>query len=279
MTINKGIANILLASFFFSIINALVKYLDAIPAIEIVFFRSVVSFFLCLYTIKKEKISIINPHYPILIARGLFGAIALSLYFYTLQKMPLATSVTILYLAPIFTILFAIFIVKEHPTVKQIPFFILCFIGAALLKNFDPRVDMLDFSLGILAAMFAGLAYNMIRLLKGKAHPALIIFFFPLITIPFCLPWLVKQWVTPNLEQLIILLIIGVTTQLAQIFMTKAYLFEKASKISHFNYMTCFFAFITGIIFFNEHLNYLSIIGLGCIFIGIVFSSKYAPAH
>lgn len=276
-SIPQGIRYIIFATVFFSIINALVKYLGHIPAVEIIFFRSIVSLVITYASIRKLKIKILNEHTPILVIRGISGSIALTLYFYTIQNMPLATAVTILYLAPIFTVIFAIFIVREWPDKRQWPFFLLCFIGAALLKNFDPRVSFIHFSMGILAAMFAGIAYNMIRKLKNKVHHSLVIFYFPFITIPFLSPWVLKYWVTPNVLELIILLAIGVCTQLAQVFMTKAYMLESAAKISHFNYLTCLFAFLTGIIFFNESLNTYSIIGLILIFIGIVFSSKFAP--
>lgn len=274
---NKGIKYILIASFFFSIINILVKYLTSIPSIEIVFFRSIVTLLITYYTIHKLKLKIITEHTPLLIGRGLSGAIALSLYFYTIQNMPLATAVTLLYLAPILTIILSIFLLKEKPSKKQIPFFILCFIGAALVKNVDIRVSTLPFTMGIASAFFAALAYNFIRMLKGRVHHSVVIFYFPLTTLPFCVPWLIESWVTPSYTELIGLVAIGVCTQIAQVFMTKAYMLEKASKISHYNYMTSFWAFVSGVILFNEHLNYLSIIGVFVIFIGIVFSTKYAP--
>jgi drug/metabolite transporter (DMT)-like permease len=274
--ISKGVQYILIASVFFSIINALVKYFDRIPAIEIVFFRSIVSLVLSYKTIHSLKIKIINKDTPLLLCRGISGAIALSLYFYTIQHIPLATAVTILYLAPIFTIILAIFMVKEYPNRKQWPFLIMCFIGAALMKNIDSRVSIKHFAMGIAAAFFAGLAYNFIRLLKDKAHHSLVIFYFPLVTIPFCLPWLIPNWITPKLDELIGLLSIGVLTQFAQVFMTKAYMQEKASKIGHFNYLTSFYAFATGIIFFDEHLNLISISGLIIMFVGIIFSSKFS---
>ena len=228
------------------------------------------------YSVKKLGLKIFNKHSPLLFARGLSGALALSLYFYTIQHMPLATAVTILYLAPIFTVISAIFLVKEFPNKYQWPFFILSFIGAAIMQNFDPRVSLLHFSMGLTAAFFAGLAYNYIRLLKGKAHHSLIILYFPMVTIPFCLPFLKKLWVTPSLLELLLLLSIGAFTQIAQIFMTKAYMLESAAKISHFNYLTCFNAFIMGIIFFGEHLTVSSLIGLLLIFVGIIFSSKFS---
>lgn len=277
MHISSGIRYILIATIFFSIINALVKYCEGIPSIEIVFFRSLVSLIITYYTIVKLKIKIFNEHTPILLVRGLTGAIAMSLYFYTIQNMPLATAVTILYLAPIFTVIFAIFFIEEYPNKRQWPFFLLSFLGVVLMKNIDVRVSGLHFTMGITAAMFSGVAYNMIRLLRGKVHHSLVIFYFPLVTIPFCLPWLIPTWVTPSPKQLFILISIGLCTQIAQVFMTKAYMASSAAKISHFNYLTCFFAFVTGIIFFNEVLNFVSIIGLVLVFVGILYSTKYSP--
>ncbi len=277
MKISPGIKYILIATVFFSIINALVKYCEGIPSIEIVFFRSLVSLIITYYTIVKLKIKIFNEHTPTLFMRGLSGAIAMSLYFYTIQQMPLATAVTILYLAPIFTVILAIFFLKEYPGKKQWPFFFLCFIGVILMKNIDARVSTLHFCMGVTAAIFSGIAYNMIRMLKGKVHHSLVIFYFPLVTIPLCLPFLINSWVTPNAYQLLILVSIGVFTQIAQVFMTKAYMVDSAARISHFNYMTCFFAFITGILFFDEVLNVISMIGLFLVFVGIYFSTKFSP--
>jgi drug/metabolite transporter (DMT)-like permease len=274
---NKGILYIIIASLFFSIINVLVKYFQTIPALEIVFFRSIVSLFISYVTVRKLKLKIFNQHTPLLLARGVSGAIALSLYFYTIQNMPLATAVTILYLAPIFTIILAMLLVREYPGKWQWPFLILSFVGVVLLKNFDPRVSLVHFFMGLSAAFFAGLAYNFIRLLRGKAHHQLIILYFPLVTIPICMPFIFNIWVTPDFYELLGLLAIGLFTQLAQIFMTKAYMLESASKISHYNYLTSFWAFVSGIVLFNEHLNQLSLLGLFLIFVGIVFTSKFAP--
>lgn len=274
--ISPGIKHILLAGFFFSIINGAVKYYSNIPAIEIVFFRSIVTFIISLVMIKKLKIKVFGEHTKLLFLRGLCGAIALSLYFYTIQVIPLATAVTILYLAPIFTILLAIPMVKEYPTKKQIPFLILCFIGAALVKGTDIRVSLAHFLMGLTAALFAGLAYNFIRMLKGRAHHHLIIFFFPLVTLPLCIPLMIPVWVTPNIPDFCGLILLGILTQLAQVHMTKAYLLEKASKISHFNYLTSAYAFLTGIIFFDESLNLLSMVGLLVIIVSVTITTKLA---
>jgi drug/metabolite transporter (DMT)-like permease len=274
--ISPGVKHILIAGLFFSLINAGVKYLSAIPAIEIVFFRSIVTLILSFIMIKKLKLKIINEHFRTLFFRGLTGAIALSLYFYTIQNMPLATAVTLLYLAPVFTVILAIPMVGEYPNKKQWPFLLLGLVGAALMKGTDVRVSFFHFIMGLTAALFAGLAYNFIRQLKGKAHHQLIIFFFPLVTLPICIPMMIPGWVTPSPSEFVGLITIGIFTQIAQVHMTQAYLLEKASKISHFNYLTAAYALVMGIFFFNETIDFLSICGLVVIVISVYLTSRYS---
>ncbi|MCT4641536.1 MAG: DMT family transporter [Bacteriovoracaceae bacterium] len=271
-----GVKYILIAGLFFSVINAAVKYYSHIPSIEIVFFRSIVTLFISYYYVSKRKLKIFNKYSKLLFLRGAFGATALIMYFHTIQKIPLATAVTLLYLAPVFTVIFAIFITKEKPKPLQWPFILMSLSGAIVIKSFDPTIDFKYFVMGITSAIFAALAYNTIRLLKDKTDPQLIIFYFPLITIPICLPILIGQWVTPTLYDFLGLILIGVLTQLAQIFMTKAYMYSSASKISHFNYLTTVYALLCGIIFFNETITYSGIIGLALIIVGVILSSKTA---
>lgn len=276
--LSYGARNIILASFLFSVINALVKVYSHIPAIEIVFFRSVVSLIMSYIGIRTAKVKIFNEHFPLLLMRGFCGAIGLSLFFYSIQSMPLATAVTVFYLAPVFTVLIGIVMNKERPSAKQWPFIIGGFVGAALMKNFDPRASLAHFAIAMVAAFFAGLAYNFIRLLKGKTHHQLIIFFFPLVTIPICIPFLVPAWVSPSIWDLCGLISIGILTQLAQVAMTKAYMAEEASKISHFNYLSAVWALLTGALFFDELVNSLSIAGMiliiFCVIMNVRVSAK-----
>ena len=45
--LSRGVANMLLATFAFAVMNVFLKQLDRIPAMEIVFFRCVVSGLIC----------------------------------------------------------------------------------------------------------------------------------------------------------------------------------------------------------------------------------------
>ena len=142
----------------FSLMQLCVKYLQHLPTVEIVFFRSVVSIVLSVSMIIKLKISPWGNQKKYLILRGLFGMTALTLFFYTLQNLPIATAITIQYLSPIFTAIIAIFVLGERMKRVQWLFFLLAFIGVVMLKGFDDRVSVFYFGLGILSAFFAGAA-------------------------------------------------------------------------------------------------------------------------
>lgn len=275
--LSPGVKNILLAGIFFGAINALVKYLSHIPAVQILFFRSIVSLILSGFYLYNKKITIFSKsNFKFLFLRGFAGAMALILYFTTIQRIPLASAVTILYLAPIFTVIMAIFINREYPNKLQWPFMLVSFAGAVLLKGSDPRIGLIDLAMGIAAAIFAGLAYNFIRKLKNKADPHLVIFYFPMVTLPIVIPFLFNSWKWPTITEYIALLAIGVLTQIAQYFMTHAYMFEKASSIGHFNYLTSVYAWLSGVIFFGEQIPTISVLAIGLIIAGVILCTKLA---
>ncbi|HHH54774.1 MAG TPA: EamA family transporter, partial [Bacteroidetes bacterium] len=137
MIISKGIKHMIWAGLFFSFMNLGVKLLPDLPVLEIVFFRALIMVVITLFLLKKHRINPLGNNKPLLILRGILGVSALSLYFYSLQNMPLASAVTIMQLSPIFTTLLAIVILKEKIKPIQLLFFLISFIGVIFIKGFD----------------------------------------------------------------------------------------------------------------------------------------------
>lgn len=259
----------LTAGFFFGLMNLFVKFLPHIPAVEIILFRSIVSFVICIVLLKQQRIPLFGTKKSLLILRGLVGAAALILYFITLQKIPLASAVTLHFLSPIFTTVLGIFIVKEKVHPLQWLFFLVSFSGIFLLQGFDTRVSSEYLILGIAAAFCSGIAYNVIRKLKSDEHPLVIVFYFPLITIPIVGVYSVFHWVQPLAWDWLILLCIGICTQIAQYYMTKAYQADEISKVASINYISILYALGYGFIFFGETFNGLTYIGMLLVIAGV----------
>ena len=160
---SPGVGNMLLATFAFAIMNVFVKQLDRIPAMEIVFFRCLVSGVICGIEVARRRLDWKGNNHSLLIARGTFGTLALFTFFVTLQHMHLATAVTIQYLSPIFTALIGVFVLHEHVPVRQWLFYGIAFAGVFVIKGFDSRVSTLYLFIGIASAVCSGMAYNLVR--------------------------------------------------------------------------------------------------------------------
>jgi len=272
----KGVTYMLVAIVFFASMNVLIKLVPRIGPVEIVFFRSVVSFIISFVTLKKIGVGLWGNNKKWLVIRGLSGSVGLLLFFPTIQEMPLASAVAIQYLSPIFTSLLGILIVKEKVYSIQWLFFLISFVGVILIQGFDPRVTQVQLAIGIVSALAAGMAYNSIRKLKLSEHPLVIIFYFPLITIPITSLYLIfTGWLTPSLWELLILIAIGLATQFAQYFMTKAYQLEELSKISSIQYIGIVFALLAGVLFFDETYTIKSFAGIFMVLVGVVLNVAF----
>lgn len=264
-----------LSGIFFSFMNLGVKFLPHLPALEIILIRALIMFVITLIYLKKNNINPLGNDRKTLFLRGFFGVLALSLYFYSIQNMPFASAVTIMQLSPIFTTLVAVFILKEKIKSIQLLFFLVSFIGIIFIKGFDARISFKLLFLALLGALLSAFAYNMVRKLKDTDHPMVVVFYFPLVAIPFSGFFTAFNFVMPQAYDWLILLMIGLSTQLAQIYMTKSLQMEKIAKVSIVRYLTIIYAIFYSHLFFEETYSAQAYLGMGLVVLGIVLNLIY----
>lgn len=272
LNLSKGVWYMIYASFAFSLMNVCIKYIPHIPPIEIVLFRSVVSLVISLFFLLNQRVPIWGNNKKVLFLRGFTGAIALTLFFMLLQQIPLAAATSMQYMAPIFTAVLGIFIVKEKVANRQFLYFGLSLLGILVIQGFDTRISLFHLLLGLITSIFTGLAYNFIRKLKTSEHPLVIIFYFPLVTIPFAAIYAYFNWVNPIGWDWLILILVGLLTQVAQYFMTKSYQAEELSKVSIIQYVGIIYALGFGYFIFDETYNWLTYIGMILVFSGVILN-------
>ena len=256
----------------FALMQICVKYLPHIPAHELILFRSIISIVLSVAVLQKLGIPILGNNKKILIFRGIFGTTALLLFFYTLQNIPLASAVTLQYLSPIFTALFAAIFLKEKMQVKQWLYIGISFAGVALIKGFDERISLTFMLIGICSAMFSGMAYTCIRQLKDTEHPLVVVLYFPLVAIPIMSILSYLNWVTPQGIDWLYLLLVGLFTQIAQILMTKGIQSGVANKMISLKYVGTIYALAIGYLLFGESYEIMSLLGITMVIFGVVLN-------
>lgn len=264
----------LISGVFYACVHAGVKLVSRIPAHEIAVFRALVSLGLTWVACRRAGLSPWGINRPMLVFRGLAGTGALILYFHTLQSMPLASAVTIQYLHPILTVLFAAFLLREKATPVQWVCFAMSFVGVLLVKGIDTRVTPLDLAIGVASAVCSAVAYNLIRALRDEDHALVVMFYLPLVSLCLIGPWTAFHFVQPEGWEWPALVAIGILTQIAQYFMTLAYQSESAANISNLNYLGILYATALGYMFFNEPLQWLAGIGIAVIIGSAILSVK-----
>ena len=277
----------LLSSFSFALVNLIVKILadrkDAFPEIqnypefELVFFRCVISLVICIAIIRAKKIPFFGVNKKWLLIRGVAGSIGLTLFFYTLTNLPMAIATTIQYSSPIFTIIFAIYLNKQKVNPIQWLFFAISMLGVAVIgmgKIENVAIDPTWIIIGLTSAVFSGIAYNAIIKCSTTDEPVTVVMYFPLVAAPIMLVLLLATgYVVPQGIEWLLLLLIGILTQIAQISMTRAFNSESAAKITPIKYIGAIYAVTIGYFVFDETLSLYATLGIMLILIGVLLNT------
>jgi drug/metabolite transporter (DMT)-like permease len=268
----KGVALMGLSVFFFAIMNVAVKKVGHLPTFELVFFRSAIAAIIAFATLKIKRIPPWGKRKDLLILRGLFGFFALSMFFATVQNMPLAPALVIQYISPIFVAIFGIFILKEPMRPIQWLWFAIAFAGVAMIKGFGEGVSLFYLCVGILSAMFSGMAYTTVRFLKDTDPADVVVFYFPLVTLPISAIITCFYWETPQGIDWFWLLMTGVFAQLGQVFMTRSLHLEKANIVSSMAYLGIVFGLGFGYFMFDEALTVMAFVGIALVLFGVLMN-------
>ena len=265
---SPGLTYMILSATSFCLMSVFVKLAgNSMSTVQIVFFRGVITLLFTGLLIFREKINPFGNHKKLLIARGITGTIALFLVYESIKRFPLSEATVIQYLFPIFTALIAALIISEPLNKKIFGAILVGLFGVYVVLGVPFLIDTVEININniiiaITGSFLTGLSYVLVRQsTKVNEHPLVVMFYFPLFTVPFCIPLLFSNWVNPSSKEWGFLLLVGVCTQLGQFFLTHGYKELPAAKAAPLSYVQVPFAMIMGIIFFDEVISLNFIIG------------------
>ena len=271
--------NLVFASLFFSLMTVCVKKIDeAIPIYELVFFRSIFSLIITSLIIKKKKINPWGKNKALLILRGSLGTTALMCIFYSIRNMPLSISTVIQYTYPIFISIFAALLFKEKINFKLISALFIGWFGILIILNpYQSKlyeIDNFSIFIAFVGALTTSLAYIAVKKLSSREDIFIIIKYFPLISVITLLPIVCLNWITPQVNDLIWIIGIGIFTQAGQTFLTLGLKNLPASQASSINYLQVLFGSIWGIYIFGENITLNFVIGSLFVLLGTIISTS-----
>lgn len=179
---------------------------------------------------------------------------------------------TIQYLSPIFTSVIAIFLLNEKVVARQWLFYAIAFAGVLFIQQFDTRVSPFYLGLGVVSAFGSGMAYNLVRSLKEREHPLTVVFHFQLIGMIAGGVMTVFSFTMPVGKDWIFLILIGIFSQLGQVFLTDALQKEKAASVAIIIYTGLIYGISIGWIVYGEAQTVFSIAGMMLVVAGVALS-------
>ena len=238
----------------FSLMDVLVKWSDAYPVGQVLFFRGFCGIIPILFLIPRERfLDFYKTTRPMLhFKRCLSGLIALVAIFIALRNLPLATVVSITFAAPIFTTIFSIFLLNEKVGLYRWLAVLVGFVGIIVIT--EPGFSSLNFYYIYPIIFCLGLSYVAIAIRKlSTTEPVwLISFFFSFSIAILGLLSLFQGWVMPNFLDLFLLSMVGILGGLANLWLSQSYKYSEVSLVTPLKYLALVFAIIFGYFIWSE---------------------------
>ncbi len=193
--------------------------------------------------------------------RGLVSAIAVVASFYAVTVIPLATSVSYSFAAPVIATVLATIFLKEKIRLPRISAVIIGFIGVLVLL----RPGMAPLSIGVMAALISALcvafAIVCIRALSQTDKANVVATYSLLVTLPISFIFALFEWTWPNAQQWLVLICIGVCAAAAQFSISKAFSFSETTAIMPIDFTRLLFSASIGYFFYDEKLDLYTVLG------------------
>ncbi len=265
----QGIFFILLAAFFFAMMNLFIRLSGDLPVMQKSFFRNLIAFFVAFFFIlkKKERIYVGKGNRLSLAIRVVSGTVGIICNFYSVDHMNLSDATMLNKLSPFFAIIFSAFVLKEHAGKKDWAAVMLAFLGALFVIKPTLEMKSIPALLGLMGGLTAGLAYTFVRkLTTNGVTGSIIVFMFSGFSCLVSLPSLIFDYEPMSLIQLVLLVLTGIMAAGGQLFITAAYARASAKDISVFDYTQVIFTAVLGFFLLHQLPDAYSIIGYVIIF-------------
>lgn len=238
----------------FAGINVLVRYLSGgsplaltkpLPIYTLMFFQNIIGMLVIsvwIWQTNSDKKFTIKTTRPWLhLIRVITAAIGIGLWYISLRYIPVTQVVALSFVAPIITVLGAVFILKENFDFQRQLAVFLSILGGFLIARPDQTLlNTTPYTWYMLLPLLAAFVFTLDKILTRKLlaeneEPRALAWYLLTFITPLCLlPTIYYGWVAPDLNQFPWLLLLGALGALAH------YAFNKAYSLAEVTYLLPF---------------------------------------
>jgi drug/metabolite transporter (DMT)-like permease len=228
----KGASYLALAMLAFATMSALTKIASReVPFMEAAFFRGVVVLPVIALLAWRCRISLAGTRKGLLVLRGVAGTFSILLLYFAVSRIPVADSMLLNQMAPVFVLPLAAVLLRERITLLHALLVAVALAGAALVMHPSLHMVNLPGLAALSSALFAAIAYVTVRRLAGESSLT-VVFWFTAISTLICLPLTIPFFVWPGPQSLAALLGMACMATLGQLLLTRAYRHGEAGRLA-----------------------------------------------
>lgn len=226
------------------------------------------------------------------VRRGLAGVFALSMWFYSMAQLPLATSVTLNYMSSVwmavFLLLQAAFLGGPRIDRRLVVAIAVGFGGVALVLHPTLNQDQMWAGLiGLASGMLSAMAYLQVTALGKAGEPEIrVVFYFSLMgSLMGAATWLLTGQANPTpladipARSWLALFGVGAFATVAQLLMTRAYARGSTLVNANLQYLGIVHAGLLGTVLFGETLGLDALLGMALIVGSGMVAARLKPAR
>lgn len=239
---------------------------------EIVFYRGLVGAVMLALVARYQGGSLRTPVPGMHLWRSIAGVSALSLWFYSIGGLPLATAVTLNYMSSVWMALFliggAIAMGRARVDGRLVAAVLTGFAGVALVLRPTVEEQQLWHGLmGLLSGMLSATAYLQVAALGRAGEPEYrTVFYFSLGGMAVGAGLMAVNGMQAHTATgALLLLAVGLLATTAQLLMTRAYATGKPLVNASLQYLAIVFSFVYGVLLFDDPVTGMALAGMALI--------------
>jgi drug/metabolite transporter (DMT)-like permease len=198
--------------------------------------------------------------------------------YYAVTTLPLAEATILQYVHPVFTALLGVLFLKERVQTSTMICIAFCLAGLFVMvqpsmnSSMTNELPLFSIMMALIGALGSSIAYVIVRKLSQTEDSSVIILYFPMVALPISIALIWNDFVWPSLFITIMLVLVGVFTQIGQYGLTKAMQTQAAGKASAYSYVQIVFSALLGVWLFNEIPSIWTYLGGGLIVTGALIN-------
>ena len=255
--ISKGYAQGVFWAIMISVVSVtndvLMRFLgERLHPVEISFFRFFFSMVSILPLMVSSGATLFKTERPMMhVLRAILGAVALGLCCYSVNIMPLSENTTIMFCEPLFFLPLAYILLKEKVDAPRWIATIVGFIGLMIILRPGTEAFRIVAFVPMTAAILFALSNIMVKKMTGE-HASTMLFYFGVGTTLFALIPLPFFWEMPTLNELGLLVLLGIGGNMIQVCLFRAFSATDASALAPFRYVEFIISAVFGYLLFSQ---------------------------